>query len=105
MVGAITAVAATITVGIGATTLAGGIIAIGGDSYPRAKRCCGSSRPLFFLLDRAIKGFRCLVVIADKPGIASSARFCHRCWLSPVSAALCRAPASKRLLLDGRATA
>jgi hypothetical protein len=34
MGGAITAVAATTTVGIEATTMAGGIIAIGGDSYP-----------------------------------------------------------------------
>ena len=33
MGGAITAVAATTTVGIGATTTAGGIIAIGGDFY------------------------------------------------------------------------
>ena len=35
MGGAITAVAATTTVGIGATTMAGGIIAIGGDFLPR----------------------------------------------------------------------
>jgi hypothetical protein len=34
MAGAITLVAATTTVGIVATTMAGGIIAIGGDSYP-----------------------------------------------------------------------
>jgi hypothetical protein len=38
MGGAITAVAATTTVGIGAATMAGGIIAIGGDFYPKAKK-------------------------------------------------------------------
>jgi hypothetical protein len=38
MGGAITAVAAITTVGIGATTMAGGIIAIGGDFYLKAKK-------------------------------------------------------------------
>ena len=38
MGGAITAVAATTTVGIGATTMAGGIITIGGDFYQKAKK-------------------------------------------------------------------
>jgi hypothetical protein len=36
--GAITAVAATTTVGTGATTMGGGIIAIGGDCSPLAKK-------------------------------------------------------------------
>jgi hypothetical protein len=38
MGGAITAVAATTTVGIGATIMAGGIIAIGGDFYPKGQK-------------------------------------------------------------------
>ena len=38
MGGAITAVAATTTVGIGATNMAGGIIAIGDDFYLRPKK-------------------------------------------------------------------
>jgi hypothetical protein len=37
--GAITAVVATTTVGIGATTMAGGIIAIGGDSHLKDADC------------------------------------------------------------------
>ena len=49
MGGAITAVAATTTVGIGATTMAGGIIiAIGSDFHLRSlRKGCISSRPLF----------------------------------------------------------
>ena len=38
MGGAITAVAATTTVGTAATTMVGGIIAIGGDIHPQAKK-------------------------------------------------------------------
>ena len=40
MGGAITAVAATTTVGTAATTMAGGIITIGGDFHLRPKRGC-----------------------------------------------------------------
>src|SRR6516164_2901016 len=47
MGGAITAVTATTTVGTAATTMAGGIIAIGGDFPLRPKTVSSSWRPLF----------------------------------------------------------
>jgi hypothetical protein len=75
--GAITAVAATTTVGIGATTMAGGIIAIGGDLYLKAKKGAAVVGGLYFAQCRNQKDFRSLVAIADKPDIASSARFCR----------------------------
>jgi hypothetical protein len=56
MGGAITAVAATTTVGIAATTMAGGIITIGGDFYLKATK--GLQRlAASFSLDAAIKDF------------------------------------------------
>ena len=48
MGGAIAAVAATTTVGIGATTMAGGIITIGGDSYLQAKNGAAIVSGFFF---------------------------------------------------------
>lgn len=70
MAGAITAVAATTTVGIGA------IIAIDGDFYLKAQK--GIQLVVApFSLDVAIKDFRRSAAIADKPDIASSARLCR----------------------------
>jgi hypothetical protein len=50
MGGAITAVAAITTVGTAVTTMAGGIIAIGGDFQPRVKEGGSSSRPPLSLI-------------------------------------------------------
>ncbi len=66
MGGAITAVAATTTAGIGAATMAGGIIAIGGDFYPKAKRGCSRWWPAF-PLNIAIKEFRSSVASLIEP--------------------------------------
>ena len=65
MGGAITAVAAT--------TMAGGIITIGGDFHLRPKRGCGRELAACFRSMSSIKCFRTSVTIADKPDIASAA--------------------------------
>lgn len=50
MGGVITAVADITTVGTVVTTMAGGIIAIGGDFHPRSKRGHSSRRPLSLIV-------------------------------------------------------
>ena len=55
MGGAITAVAATTTVGIGATNMAGGIIAIGGDFLPREASTHPGKLDLLPLVQRLVE--------------------------------------------------
>ncbi|MBO4223765.1 hypothetical protein [Bradyrhizobium neotropicale] len=66
MGGAITAVAATTTVGIGAATMAGGMIAIGGDFYPKTKKGL-QSLVAAFPLNVAINEFRSSVASLIEP--------------------------------------
>src|SRR4029077_17111760 len=82
MGGAITAVAAITTVGTAVTTMAGGIIAIGGDFQPRSKKGAAVAGGLFRSLS-SFKDVRSSVAIADKPHIASTARFDHE-WPTAV---------------------
>ena len=79
MGGAITAVAATTTVGIGVTTTGGGgIITIGGDFYLKATK--GPQwLAASFSLDVSIKDLRYSVTIADKPTQGWAIIFCREC--------------------------
>ena len=73
--GAITAVAATTTVGTEATTMVGGIIAIGGDCSPQPRR-----ERLHFEDKRRTRG-RCVdLCLHEKPGIID--RLKHRQLIS-----------------------
>src|SRR5215813_5666543 len=94
MGGAITAVAATTTVGIGVTTMGGGgIITIGGDFYLKATK--GPQwLAASFSLDVAIKDFRGSVAIADKPTQRRALIFCCECP-APISGG--RNPAVRRI--------
>jgi hypothetical protein len=74
MGGAITAVADIITVGTAATTMVGGIIAIGGEFHPGSKKGAAVAGGL---IRSFFKDVRSSVAIADKPHIASTAHFDH----------------------------
>jgi hypothetical protein len=78
MGGAITAVAVITTVGIGATTMAGGIITIGGDFYLKATKGL-QWLAASFSLDVSIKDLRYSVTIADKPTQGWAIIFCREC--------------------------
>jgi hypothetical protein len=68
--------ATTIMVGIGATDMAGGIIAIGGDFSPQARGEAALVGGLFLFIQplvSPIKDVRSWVAIADKPDMASTA--------------------------------
>jgi hypothetical protein len=71
MGGAITAVAAITMVGTAAITMAGGIIAIGGDFRLMSKK--GLQLAASFSLNVINQGRSQFVAIADKPDIASTA--------------------------------